>query len=74
VRDDLDGLAEVVAAPLLEDDLFVDAAGGKVVVARERGVGEALVMTQIEIRLGAVVGEKTSPCWKGDMVPGSTLR
>jgi hypothetical protein len=55
VGDDLDGLAEVVAAALLGDDLLVDAAGGEVVVAGEMGVGEA-------------------PCWKGDMVPGSTLR
>jgi len=39
VGDDLDGLAEVVAAALLGDDLLVDAAGGQVVVAGELGVG-----------------------------------
>ena len=33
VGDHLDGLAEVVAAALLGDDLLVDAAGGEVVVA-----------------------------------------
>ena len=31
VRDDLDGRAEIVAAPLLGDDVAVDAAGGDVV-------------------------------------------
>ena len=55
---DLDGFAEVVAAALLEDDLLVDAAGGEVVVAREGRVGEALVVAQIEVGFGAVVGDK----------------
>ncbi len=58
VRDDLDGFAEVVAAALFEDDLLVDAAGGEVVVARERRVGKALVVAQVEIGFGAVVGDK----------------
>ena len=58
VRDDLDGLAEVVAAALLGDDLLVDAAGGEVVVARELGVGEALVVAEVEVGLGAVVGDE----------------
>ena len=58
VGNDLDGFAEVVAAALLQDDLLVDAAGGVVVVARERRVGEALVVAQVEVGLGAVVGDK----------------
>ncbi len=33
VRDDLDGGAEIVAAPLLGEDVLVDAAGGDVVAA-----------------------------------------
>ena len=33
VRDDLDGGAEIVAAPLLGQDVLVDAAGGDVVAA-----------------------------------------
>ena len=32
VRDHLDGGAEIVAAPLLGEDVLVDAAGGDVVV------------------------------------------
>ena len=31
VRDDLDGRAEIIAAPLLGDDVAVDAAGGDIV-------------------------------------------
>ena len=58
VGDDLDGFAEVVAAALFEDDLLVDAAGGEVVVARERRVGEALVVAEVEVGLSAVVGDK----------------
>ena len=56
--DDLDGLAEVVAAALLGDDLLVDAAGGEVVVAGEMGVGEAFVVAEVEVGLGAVVGDE----------------
>jgi hypothetical protein len=58
VRDDLDGLPEVVAAALLGDDLFVDASGGKVIVARELGVGEALIVAEVEIGLSTVVGDE----------------
>ncbi len=58
MRDDLDGLAEVVAAALLRDDLFVDAARGQVVVAAEVGVGEALVVAEVEVGFGAVVRDE----------------
>ena len=58
VRNHLHGLAEIIAAPLALDDLFVDAAAGQVVGAGERGVGEALVVAEIEIGFGAVVGDE----------------
>ena len=58
VGNHLDGLAQVVAAPLLQNDLLVDAPGGQVVVARERRVGEALVVAQVQVGLRAVVGDK----------------
>ena len=74
VGDDLDGFAEVVAAALFENDLLVDAAGGEVVVARERRVGEALVVAEVEVGLSAVIGDEDFAVLKGDMVPGSTLR
>ncbi len=41
--------------PLLLDDGLVDLAGGEVAVAAERGVGEALVVAQVEVGFGAVV-------------------
>ena len=58
VRDDLDGAAEVVAAPLLGDDGVVDAAGGDVGVALHELVEEALVVAQVEVGLGAVLGDE----------------
>ena len=58
VRDDLHGLAEVVAAALFLDDLEVDAAGRPVVAARGAHGGEALVVAEVEIGLGAVVGDE----------------
>src|SRR3984885_2671571 len=58
VRDFLDGGAEVVAAPLLGEDLLVDAAGGDVVLPARRPSGEALVMPEVEVGLGAVIGDE----------------
>src|SRR5215472_15067164 len=58
VGDNLHGFTQVVAAAFLGDDLFVDATGGPVIVAGEPGVGEALVVSEIEIGFGAVVGDE----------------
>ena len=58
VRNDLHRLAEIVAATLLGDDGFVDAAGGPVVLATQLGMGESLVVAEVEIGLGAVVGDE----------------
>ena len=58
VRDDLHGGAEIVAPPLLGDDLLIDAASGDVVGLARRAPGEALIMAEIEIGLGAVVGDE----------------
>ena len=55
VRDHLHGLAEVIAAALFQDDAFVDLTAGQVVVPREDAIGEALVVAEVEIGLGAVV-------------------
>ena len=55
VRDDLDGPAEVIAAPFLLDDGKINPARGVIAIAAERGVGEALVMAQVEVGLGPVV-------------------
>src|SRR5436309_2991430 len=58
VRDHLHRPPEVVAAPLLRDDRVVDLARGDVVVARDAGGGEPLVVAEVEIRLAAVVGDE----------------
>ena len=58
VRNHLDGLAEVIAAPLFGENGFVDAAGGPVVVAGKLGVREALVVAEVEVGLGAVFGHE----------------
>ena len=57
VRDDLHGLAEVVAAPLALDDRHVDPAGRRVVDPRARHRREPLVVAEVEVGLGAVVGD-----------------
>ena len=58
VRDHLDGGAEIVAAPLLGQDVLIDAPGGDVVGLGGRTPGEALVVAEVEVGLGAVVGHE----------------
>ena len=58
VRHDLYGRAEVVAAALAADHRVVDAPGGDVRGARRVGVGEALVVAEVEVGLGAVLGHE----------------
>ena len=65
VRDDLDGLAEVIAAALFGENGFVDAASGPVIVAGQLGVGEALVVAQVEVGLRPVFGHENFAVLKG---------
>ena len=58
MRDDLHGLAQVVAAALFFEDALVDLTGGEVVGLLHPGVDEALVVAQVEVGLGAVVGHE----------------
>ena len=58
VRNDLNRRAEIVAAPLLGDDVLVDAAGRDVVVPVGGTTGEPLVVAEIEIGLRAVIGHE----------------
>ena len=58
VRDHLDRVAEVVAATLLGDHLGVDLPGRDVGDLAEVGVQEALVVPDVEVGLGAVVGDE----------------
>ena len=58
VWDHLHGLAQVVAAALLGDDALIDAPRRAVVGAHHAGVREALVVPEVEIGLGAVIGNE----------------
>ena len=58
VRDDLDGRAEVVAAALAADDRVVDRAGRDVGAATGVRVGEALIVAEVQVRLGAILGDE----------------
>src|SRR5690606_2269376 len=57
VRDHLHGATEVVAAPLLADHFLVHLAGAHRVAPGQAGIDEALVVAQVEVGLGAVVGD-----------------
>src|SRR5437870_8988226 len=58
VRNHLDRLAEVVAAALFFDHSQIDSARGPVVFTRGAHRREALVVAEIEVRLGAVVSDE----------------
>jgi hypothetical protein len=58
VRDDLDGVAQVLAPPFLGDHARVDLAGGDVGLAVQPDVEEPLVVADVEVGLGAVVGDE----------------
>ncbi|SPZ34894.1 Uncharacterised protein [Agrobacterium tumefaciens] len=55
MRNDLNGCAEIVAAPFLVDDVLVDATGRDVVGLGGRTPREALIVAKVEVRLGTVI-------------------
>ncbi len=57
VRNDLHGAAEVVAATFLLKHRHVDLAGRPVAVARRGHAREALVVPQVQVGFGPVVGD-----------------
>jgi hypothetical protein len=58
VRDHLHGAPKVIAASLARQDGVVDLPGGDVVAARDRQLREALVVAEVQVGLGAVVGDE----------------
>ena len=70
VRDHLHRGAEVVPAPFLGDDALVDAPGGEIAVAPRRGAHEALVMAEVQVGLGAVLGDEHFPVLERAHGPG----
>jgi hypothetical protein len=61
VRDHLDGGAEIVSAPFLRENLLVDAPGRDVVVPGCGPAGEALIMAEVKVGFGPVVGYENLP-------------
>ena len=57
VGDHLYRAAQVIAAAFLLDDRHVDLAGGPVAVAGRGHAGEPLVVAQVEVGLGPIVGD-----------------
>ena len=57
VRDDLHGLAQILAAALLVEHVPVHLAGGEVGVLVQILVDEALIVAEVEIGLRAVLGD-----------------
>jgi hypothetical protein len=58
VRDDLHGRSKIVPAALLGYDVGVDLAGREVVALRHPGADKTLVMSEIEIGFGAILGHE----------------
>ena len=58
VRDDLNGVAEVLAATLLGDHLRIHLSGRDIGRAGQVAVEEALVVADVEVGLGAVLGDE----------------
>ena len=55
MRDDLDGAAQVIAAALFADHLGIDLPGGDVADPVQADVDKALVMTQVQVGLRAII-------------------
>ncbi len=58
VRNDLNGATEVIAPTFATDHLFIDLAGGEVVLFLHRRANEAFIVAQIEIGFGAIFGHE----------------
>ncbi len=58
VRNDLNGGAQVITTALLAQHVLVDTAGGEVVVLGHGGADEPLVVAQVEVGLGAILGDE----------------
>ena len=58
MRDDLNGLAQIVAAPLLFQHVGIDAPRTDRVGNPRGNSGEALVMAKIEIGFGPIIGHE----------------
>ena len=58
VRNHLYGTAQIVAAALFGNHVFIDLAGTEAVAAGHGGVDETLIVTQIKVGFRAVIGHE----------------
>src|SRR5690625_2562190 len=58
VRDHLDGLAEIITTAFALEHRLVDAARRNGIAPARRNSGKALVMAEIQIRFGPVIGDE----------------
>ena len=58
MRNDLHRATQIITAPFLANDAFVDLTSGEIVALRHPDVDEALVVAQIKVGLGAVVRDE----------------
>ncbi len=70
MRNDLNGRTKVIPAPLLGNHVRIDPPGGEVVVSGHGGAHEALIVTQVQVRFGAVVGDEHLAVLKRTHGPG----
>ena len=57
MRDDLHGLAQIIPAALLGDHGIIDLAGGNAAVFGKLGIGETLIMAQVQVGFRPVIGD-----------------
>ncbi len=69
VGDDLDGLTQILAAPLLLDDALVNLPRGDVVVAGQLHVQEPLVVAQVQVHLPPVLEDEDLAVLEGAHQP-----
>ena len=61
VRNDLHGAAEKIAPPLLGENVLIDAPRRDVIRLFGRNAREPLIMAEVEVRLGTVIGDENLP-------------
>jgi hypothetical protein len=71
---DLDRFSKIVSTSFAVDYCLVDPALGPSVSLGHMGRGETLVMAEIQIGFGAIVGDEDFSMLERRFVPGSTYR
>ena len=65
VRDDLHGSAQVIPFTLFGNNGMIYFPGGKVIDFAHFGMGETLIVTQVKIGFGSIIGHKHLAMLKG---------